>query len=86
MCEALDDHQGGASIGVNDSVVNEEKERTGVLVARLDTNHYKVRNGEWSRPDESDDKQHKWLPKRDQDKRLEARSSGELQGPCSKHL
>ena len=42
-------------------------------------NHHKVQNGDRSRQDSSDDKQHKWLPKRDQDKRSEARRSGELQ-------
>ena len=36
--------------------------------------------------DKSDDKQPKWLPKRDQDKRSEARRSGEFQIPWSNHL
>ena len=31
-------------------------------------------------------KQLKWLPKRDQDKRSEARGSGELEVPWSNHL
>ena len=44
-------------------------------------NHHKVQNGDRSRQDKSDDKQPKWLPKRDQDKRSEARRSGELQVP-----
>ena len=37
-------------------------------------NHHNVQNGDWSRQDESDDTQPKWLPKRDQEKgqRLEA--------------
>ena len=34
-------------------------------------NHHKVQNGDRSRQDKSDDKQPKWLPKRDQYKRLE---------------
>ena len=29
-------------------------------------NHHKVQNGDRSRQDENDDKQPKWLPKRDQ--------------------
>ena len=37
-------------------------------------NHYKVQNGDWSRQDKSDDKQPKWLPKRDLDSGSEARS------------
>ena len=39
-------------------------------------NNLKVQNGDWFRQDESDDKHPKWLPKRDQDKRSEARTSG----------
>ena len=35
-------------------------------------NHHKVQNGDRPRQDKSDDKQPKWLPKRDQDKRSEA--------------
>ena len=31
-------------------------------------NYHKVRNGDWSTQDESDDKQPKWLPKGDQEK------------------
>ena len=34
-------------------------------------NHHKVQNGDRPRQDKSDDKQPKWLPKRDQDKRSE---------------
>ena len=49
-------------------------------------NHHKVQNGDLPRQDKSDDKQPKWLPKRDQDKRSEARRSGELQVPWSNHL
>ena len=90
MCEALDDHEGSVSIGgrlitnfrfADDIVVNTgEEEEAGVLVDRLDTTttRYKTEIG----PDKtSDDKQPKWLPKRDQDKRSEARRSGELQVP-----
>ena len=39
-----------------------------------------VQNGDRPRQDKGDDKQSKWLPKGDQDKRSEARRSGELQG------
>ena len=49
-------------------------------------NHHKVQNGNWSGQDESDNKQPKRLPKRDQDKKSEARNSGELQVPSSNHL
>ena len=49
-------------------------------------NHHKVQNGDRPRQDKSDDKQLKWLPKRDQDKRSEARRSGELQVPWGNHL
>ena len=34
----------------------------------------------------SDDKQPKWFPKRDQDKRSEARRSGKFQVPWGNHL
>ena len=91
MCEALDDHESSVSIGGRlitnfGFVINAEKEEeAGVLVPTL-YNHHKVQNGVWSRQDKSDDKQPKWLPKRDQDKRSEARSSGELQVPWSNHL
>ena len=36
--------------------------------------------------DESDEKHPRWLPKRDQDKRSDDRSSGELQVPGINHL
>ena len=94
MCEALDNHEGSVSIGgrliitfcfADDNVGNaEEEEEAGILVDRLDTTttrYHKVQNGDRSRQDKSDDKQPKWLPKRDQDKRSEARRSGELQVP-----
>ena len=83
MCEVLDDHEGSVSIGgrlitnfrfTDDIVVNaEEKEEAGVLVDRLDTTtrRYKMEIG----PDNT---------KRDQDKRSEARSSGELGATSSK--
>ena len=53
----------------DDIIVNAEEEEAGVLVDRLDTTtaRYKIETG--PRQDESDDKQPKWLPKRDQDKR-----------------
>ena len=57
----------------------QEKEETDVLVGRLAiiAARYKREIG----PDKTnEDKQHKWLPERDQDKRLETRSSGELSG------
>ena len=94
MCEALDDHEGSVSIGgrlitnfrfSDDIVVNAEvEEEAGVLVDRLD--HHKVQNGDRHKQDKSDEKQPKWLPKRDQDKRSEARRSGELQVPWSNRL
>ena len=70
----------------DDIVANAEEEKeAGVLVDRLDTTttRYKMEIGP---DDKSDDKQPKWLPKRDQDKRSEARSSGELQVPRGNHL
>ena len=84
MCEASDDHEGGVSIGgrlitnfrfADGIVVNaEEEEEAGILVDRLDTTSTRCKME--IRQDKSDDKQPKWLPKRDQDKRLEARRSG----------
>ena len=96
MCEVLDDHEGSVSIGgqlitkfrfADDIVVNaEEEEEAGVLTDRLDrtTTRYKI--GDRFIQDISDDKQPKWLPKRDQDKRPEARRSGKLQVPWGNHL
>ena len=87
MCEALDDHEGSVSIGgrlitnfcfADDIVVNaEEEEEASVLIDRLDrtTTMYKIG------PDNT-----KWLPKRDQDKKSEARRSGKLQVPWGNHL
>ena len=79
-CEALDDHEGSISIGgrlitnfrfEDDIVVNaEEEEEMGVLVDRLDTTTTMYKNGDRSRQDKSDDKQPKWLPTRDQDKKV----------------
>ena len=76
MCEALDDHEGSVSIGgrhttifrvADDIVVNaEEEDKSGVLVASR-YNHHKVQNGDRPRQGKTDDKQPKWLPKRDQD-------------------
>ena len=87
MCEALNDHEDSVSIGrrlittfrfADDIVINAEKEEeAGVLIDRLDrtTTRYKIVIG----PDmTSDDKQPKCLPKRDQDKRSEARRSEKL--------
>ena len=95
MCEALDDHEGSVSIGgrlitnfrfEDDIVVNaEEEEEAGVLLDRLDTTTIRYKMGIGTDMT-SDDKQPKWLPKRDQDKRSEARRSGELQVPWSNHL
>ena len=83
MCGAMDDHEGSVSIGgrlitnfrfAGDIVVNaEEEEEAGVLIDRLDRTTTKYKNGDRSRQDKSDDKQPKWLPKRDQDKKSEAR-------------
>ena len=92
VCEALNDREGSVSIGGrlttsfrfadNSVVIAEEEKEAGVLVDRLDrTTSYKVQNGDWC-----DDKQPKRLPKRDHDKRSEARSSEELQVPWRSHL
>ena len=71
----------------DDIVVNaEEEEEAGVLVDRLDRTTTKIQNGDRSRQEKSDDKQPKWLPKKDQDKRPEARRSGKLQVPWGNHL
>ena len=82
MCEALDDHEGSVSIVItnfrfaDDIVVNaEEEEEAGVLIDRLDRTTTWYKNGDRSRQDKSDDKQPKWFPKIDQDKRSEARRS-----------
>ena len=68
------------------SEVNAEEEgEAGVLVDRLDTTttRYKMEIG----PDKTKVMtKPKWLPKRDQDKRSEARRSGELQLLWSNHL
>ena len=96
ICEALDDHEGSVSIGgwlitnsrfADDIVVNAEKEEeAGILFDRLDTTttRYKMEIG----PDKTvmTNNPNGWLPKRDQDKRSEARSSGELKVPWSNHL
>ena len=95
VCEALDDHEGSVSIVgrlitnfrfADDIVVNaEEEEEAGVLVDRLDTTttRYKMEIGP---EDKSDDERPRWLPKRNQDKRSEARRSRELQVLWSNHL
>ena len=97
MCEALDDHEGSVSIEgllitnfriADDIIVNaEEAEEAGVLVDHCHdttTTRYKMEIG----PDKSknDDNEPKWLPKRDQDIRSEAKRSGEVQEPWSNHL
>ena len=75
-------NEGSVSIGgrlitnfrfADDIVVNtEEEEEAGVLCRPSRYNHHKVQNGDRPRQDKSDDKQSKWLPKRDQDvQRLE---------------
>ena len=91
MCEALDDGEGSVSIGgrlitdfrfADDIVANAEGGRRSWRPGRPSRfNHHKVQNGDRLRQDTSDDKQPKWLPTRDQDKRSEARRSGELQVP-----
>ena len=70
MCEALDDHEGSVSIG---RLITNFRFADDMVVNTED--------GDWSRQDESNNKQLKWLPKRDQDKRSPARSTGELQVP-----
>ena len=96
MCETLDDHEGSVSIGgrlltnfrfADDIVVNaDEEEEAGALVDRLETTttRYKTDIG----PDKTEvmTNNPKWLPKRDQDKRSEARRSREFQVPWSNHL
>ena len=68
----------------DDTVVNAKEEgKAGVLLGGLDATTTMYRR---SRKDESDDKQHKWLPKGDQDERSEARSSGEIRVTWSNHL
>ena len=91
MCEALDDHEGRVSIGgrliINFRFADDRRGRRSWrpgIPSRY--NHHKVQNGDRPRQDKSDDKQPKWLPKRDQDKRSEARRSGKLQVPWSNHL
>ena len=95
MCEALDDHKGSVSIEdgllptnfrfADYIIVNAEVEEAVVLLDRLDTitTMYKLENGA---DKTSYDKQSKWLPQKDQDKRSETRSSGELQVPGISHL
>ena len=87
----MDGHESNVTIGgqlipnfrsADDTVVNaEEEEEAGVLVDRLDTTttRYKMEIG----PDKTKVMTNnlKSLPKRDQDKRSEARRSGELQVP-----
>ena len=94
MYKASDKHDGSVSIGgrlitnfrfAYNIVVNaEEREKACVLIGRLDTTttRYKMEIG----PDNRDDKRPKWLPKRYQDKKSEARSSGELQVPWNNYL
>ena len=95
MCEALDDHEGSVSIGgrlitnfrfADDIVIYAEAEEAGVLVDCLDrtTTKYKMEIG----PDKTEvmTNQPKWFPKTDQDKRSEARRSGELQVSWGNHL
>ena len=96
MCEALDDHEGSVSIKgrlitnfrfADDIVVNAEEEiEAGILTDRLDrtTTRYKMEIG----PDKTKvmTNNPKWLPKRAQDKRSEARRSGKLQEPWGNHL
>ena len=71
---------------LNSNVNAEEEEEAGVLVDRLDrtTTRYKMEIG----PDKTKvmTNNPKWLPKRDQDKKSEARRSGELQVLRDNHL
>ena len=71
----------------DDIVVNaEEEEEAGIRIDSLDrtTTRYKMEIG----PDKTKvmTNNPKWLPKRDQDKRSEARRSGKLQVPWGNHL
>ena len=96
MCEALDDHEDRVSIGgrfntnfrfADDIVLMQKSRRRSGRPCRPSRyNHHNVQNGDRSRQDKSDDKQPKWIPKRDQDKKSEARRSGELQVPWSNNL
>ena len=76
MCKALDDHEGTVSIEgrlitnfrfADDIVLNaEEREKKSWCPGRPSRyNHHNVQNGNRTRQDISDDKQSKWLPKRD---------------------
>ena len=68
------------NFGFVDGIVVNARERQNCHPGRPSRyNHHKVQNGDRSRKDKSDDKQPKWLPTRDQDKRSEARRSGEFQ-------
>ena len=76
MCEALDDHDGSVSIGGR-LITNPlcrwhcrkcRRWRSWRPGRPFRYNHHKVQNGDRPRQDKSDDKQPKWLPKRDQDK------------------
>ena len=96
MCEELDDHQGNVSIEgrlitnfrfADDIVVNaEEEQEAGVLKDRLNSTStlYKMEIG----PDKTKvmTNNPKWLPTRDQDKKSEARRSGEPQVHLGNHL
>ena len=75
MCEALDDHEGSVNIGGR---VTNFRFTDDIVVNAEDADR--------SRQDKSDDKQPKWLPKRDQDERSAARRSGKLQEPWDNHL
>ena len=65
----------------DDTIANAEEEEACVLIDRLDrtTTRYKMENG----PDKTKvmTNNPKWLPKRDQDSRSEARRIGKLQVP-----
>ena len=73
MCEALDDHESSVSIG--GQLITNVRFEVDIVENAVDevsnpvNNHHNVQNGYWSRQDESDDKQPKWLPKREQVKR-----------------
>ena len=96
MCEALDDHEGSVSIGGRHYQLplcrwhyrKCRREKRSWRPGRPSRySHHKVQIGDRPREDKSDDKQPKWLPKRDQDKRSERTSSTlEQSSPTKDHF
>ena len=73
MCEALDDHEGSFSIGGRLICKCRRGRRSWRPGRPSRYKHHKIQNGDRSRQDKSDDKQPKWLPKRDQDEKKSQR-------------